>query len=276
LIRADTYGVVRRLVCRVLAAVVSAGLLTAGPAGAGPEVEVITYSVQGRGNVSSLESFAADAAATYGDPRGWSLGGSIRFDRVASGGDFTLWLAADALMSTFGGACDVVWSCRNGRNVVVNESRWLGASDSWNTAGAPLATYRQMVLNHETGHWLGFGHAFCSGAGRPAPVMQQQSMALKGCGPNPWPLVSEQARLAARRDVPLIQSGSGSGPSTTTSSSTTTSEATTTTTAKPAGPAATTTTTARGPAGGSSSMPREDRCLARMPRVALRSWRRCL
>ena len=88
-------------------------------------------------------------------------------------------------MSTFGGACDVEWSCRNGRNVVINEDRWLGASESWLEAGAPLAAYRQMVLNHETGHWLGFGHGPCSGPGQPAPVMQQQSMTLAVLRPQP-------------------------------------------------------------------------------------------
>jgi hypothetical protein len=225
--------------------------LTAPATAAGAERLVVTYEVRGRGNVSDLEALASEAVAVYADPRGWSLGGSVRFDRVASGGDFTLWLAADDVMSTFGGACDVGWSCRNGRHVVINEDRWLGATDSWNGAGASLATYRQMVLNHETGHWLGFGHGSCSGPGRLAPVMQQQSMALRGCAPNPWPLVSEQASLAARRGVPLVQSGSVAGQSSTT-------------------------TTARRPGGGPAApVALENRCVARMPEVALRPWSRC-
>lgn len=241
---------------------VSVGLW-APPAGAAPEAEVISYSVRGKGNMSNLEAFAATAAATFADPRGWNLGGSLRFDRVDGGGDFTLWLTADALMSTFGGACDVMWSCRNGRNVVINEARWLGASDSWNEGwelhqpspgqiGAPLSTYRQMVLNHESGHWLGFGHASCSGPGRRAPVMLQQSMSLTGCAPNPWPLDSERAALAARRGVPLIQTASVGGPS------------------------STTTTTSPRPSVATSPIPLENRCLARMPRLALRLWTRCL
>jgi hypothetical protein len=230
----------RRTGAIALAIVAWVTLSAGGPARAATAPAVITYSVQGRGNVSSLDDFAADAAAVYADPRGWSLGGSIRFDRVATGGDFTLWLAADRLMSTFGGACDLVWSCRNGRNVVINEERWLGATDSWHDAGGPLGTYHQMVLNHETGHWLGFGHARCPGPGQPAPVMQQQSMTLAGCAPNPWPLPSERSVLAGRRRVPIIQAGETVDP----------------------------------PSPSISAL--EANCARRLPRAALRPWTRCL
>ena len=178
------------------------GALPAAADSSGPAT--YRYSVRGKGNTSDLEAFAAAAAETYADARGWSLGGSIRFERVASGGDFTLWLSADNQMATFGGSCDIVWSCRNGRNVVINEDRWLGASPGWNEVGGNLRDYRHMVVNHETGHWLGFGHATCSSPGAAAPVMQQQSMGLQGCAPNPWPLAGERAIVARRLPAPLF------------------------------------------------------------------------
>ena len=201
----------RRFFALVVALVTWVALSGTGAAAGGPS-SVITYSVRGKGNVSDLESFAAAAAATYADPRGWSLGGALRFERVDDGGHFTLWLAADNLMAGFGGACDVTWSCRNGRNVVINEDRWLGSAGSWLAAGAPLDGYRQMVLNHETGHWLGFDHAACPAAGAPAPVMQQQSMTLAACTPNPWPLPTERSAVAAHRGVPIIRAGETLGP----------------------------------------------------------------
>ncbi|MET1033315.1 MAG: DUF3152 domain-containing protein, partial [Candidatus Saccharimonadales bacterium] len=91
--------------------------------------------------------------------------------------------------------CDSLWSCRVGPNVVINFDRWQGASSSWNANGGTLDDYRHMVINHETGHWLGFGHASCGGAGQLAPVMQQQSIDLQGCKFNPWPSTSEITTL---------------------------------------------------------------------------------
>ncbi len=164
---------------------------------AGAPSRIITYEVRGLDNGSDLEQFAAQAAETYADPRGWSLGGAVAFVRVPSGGSFTLWLAAPARVPGFGSPCSSLYSCRQGRNVIINEARWLSGSPAWNASGASLRDYRHMVVNHETGHWISFGHAFCSGAGRPAPVMQQQTISLQGCAPNPWPLDGERRSAAA-------------------------------------------------------------------------------
>jgi hypothetical protein len=179
-------------------------VLPSGSAGAlGPRI-TYSYVVRGFGNTSSLEAFAAGAAATYADGRGWNLGGSISFRRVATGGDFTLWLAAAPNVASFGSPCDSSYSCTTGRNVIINETRWLQGSPAWNASGASLADYRHMVVNHETGHWLGFAHEYCAGPGQPAPVMQQQSISLQGCRPNPWPTPAERQRLADSRQVPIV------------------------------------------------------------------------
>jgi hypothetical protein len=53
-----------------------------------------------------------------------------------------------------------------------------------------VAEYHASVINHEMGHFLGFGHQGCAGPGELAPAMMQQSMGLDGCEPNTWPFTS--------------------------------------------------------------------------------------
>lgn len=144
---------------------------------------------------SHLPGLEAKLAAVFADKRGWGLDSQVTLTKVASGCNFTVWLSAADQMPTFGSICDADWSCRVGANVVINFDRWQGASAAWNASGGSLEDYRVMVINHETGHWFGFGHKNCGGTGQPAPVMQQQSINLQGCTFNPWPLPSEQAAL---------------------------------------------------------------------------------
>jgi hypothetical protein len=154
--------------------------------------KVFTYRIATRGTiVASTQEFAQLAAETYAHPLGWRSAG-IAMRRVATGGSFTLVLADADTMTSFGSTCSRAWSCRVGRNVVINQTRWLHATKTWNAAGLSLRGYRHMVVDHETGHWLGHPHRGCGGAGQPAPVMMQQSKGLDGCRFNPWPLPSER------------------------------------------------------------------------------------
>lgn len=159
---------------------------------AAPVRRRVTYSVATRGAITtSVAVFRREAQQTYHDARGWRAGGT-QFRRVARGGDFTLVLAAASALPSFSPTCSTMWSCRVGRYVVINQERWKHASPAWNAAGQPLRDYRHMVVNHETGHWLGRSHVGCPGPGRLAPVMMQQSKGLAGCRFNPWPLPGER------------------------------------------------------------------------------------
>ena len=157
----------------------------------------VTYSVTTRGRVSaSMKVFRRQAQQTFDHPRGWRTAG-VQFRRVRRGGDFTLVLATAGALPSFSSGCSVRWSCRVGRHVVINQLRWRQASPAWNAAGRSLRAYRHMVVNHETGHWLGRGHASCRGRGR-APVMMQQSKGAGRCRFNPWPLPREAAAVRRR------------------------------------------------------------------------------
>ncbi len=152
---------------------------------------VVTYDVITKGAiVADIAQFKSQANASLNDARGWARMGVV-FQEVASGGMFTLVLSEASQIPTFSSGCGTEYSCRSGRYVIINQDRWLGATASWNQGGGSLRDYRHMVVNHETGHWLGHEHEFCGGPGQAAPVMQQQSIDLKGCVFNAWPLDSE-------------------------------------------------------------------------------------
>jgi len=152
----------------------------------------VTYTVATRGSLSAdVNEFASDVNQTLNSPLGWSRLG-VQFAQIESGGEFTVWLSEASQMTTFSASgCDTIVSCTVGNDVIINQTRWLNGSDAWNAAGGSIADYRKMVVNHEAGHWLGHGHEFCSEAGQPAPVMQQQTINMQGCAPNPWPLANE-------------------------------------------------------------------------------------
>jgi hypothetical protein len=166
-----------------------------------PVTKVVTYDVTSRGAItSSMAEFRTQANATLNDGRGWARLG-VSFQEVASGGMFTLVLSEASQVTSFSSGCGEEYSCRVGRYVIINQDRWAGATPSWNEAGGSIRDYRHMVVNHETGHWLGHDHATCGGAGQAAPVMQQQSINLKPCSFNPWPIASElwSTQLGIRR-----------------------------------------------------------------------------
>lgn len=164
------------------------------PQGSGsqtPPTPTVTYSVTTAGTISaSVSEFASQAQETLSDNRGWPQLG-IRFRQVQSGGDFTLILANANQMEGFSSGCSAEWSCRVGQNVIINQDRWTSSTSSWSGGGGSLRDYRNMVINHEVGHWLGLDHQSCPAAGSPAPIMQQQSISLQSCAPNPWPLQSD-------------------------------------------------------------------------------------
>jgi hypothetical protein len=137
-----------------------------------------------------MDVFRDSVAATYADPRGW-LAAHHRFVRVpASSGraDFKVVLSQARYLPSFSWTCSSTYSCRVGRFVIINQDRWRRGSPHF---PGTLEQYRRMVVNHETGHWLGRGHDYCGGRGRLAPVMQQQSKGMHGCRVNPWPLERE-------------------------------------------------------------------------------------
>ena len=125
-------------------------------------------------------------------PRGWAGTRGIAFELVSDAGqaDLVIHLASPQTVDLACAALNTagLWSCRLGPNIYLNVDRWFYGTPTW--AGQPIDEYRSYLINHEVGHYLGFGHVGCPAVGAPSPVMQQQSIDLNGCLPNAWPDVT--------------------------------------------------------------------------------------
>ena len=158
----------------------------------GEPTKVITWDVSTRGEVTAdLQEFKELTEEIYNDPRGWVRAG-VKFEYVESGATLHVVLASPQEVYNFSpSGCSDEWSCTVKPYVIINDDRWMGATDSFQEVGESLLNYRRMVLNHETGHWLGHDHLTQCGEQGLSPIMMQQSIDLRGCGTNPWPLVDE-------------------------------------------------------------------------------------
>ena len=167
-----------------------------------PATVVVRYRIERRTTDAATASFGEVVVSTLTDPRGWSRAGFRLIEDPRA--PYTVVLAEGPEVDRLCRPYDTYgkYSCQNGPVVALNADRWRTATPEWT---GDLATYRQMLVNHEVGHLLGQHHPpnpQCPTPGRPALVMSQQSTELNGCTPNPWPLPEEIAR-AARHDEPL-------------------------------------------------------------------------
>lgn len=163
---------------------------TAGPVlGAAGTLRRFHVAVE-EGMGITAATFAGAADRILGDERSWIAGGGLRLQRVppTATAEFTLYLASagtsERMCAQGGLDTDRYTSCRLPGQVIINADRWFMAIEGY---GAPLSVYQDYVINHEVGHQFGQGHEACTGAGKPAPVMQQQTLGLDGCVANSWP-----------------------------------------------------------------------------------------
>ncbi|WP_433314275.1 DUF3152 domain-containing protein [Micromonospora chersina] len=152
------------------------------------------------GSGEDVHAFGDAVQRALAGPGSWVDGGRLRLQRVGPGSasDFTIYLATRDTAGRLCGAGGInirvggvpYTSCRVTGKVVINLDRWRTSAPHLVAAKLPLDTYRLYVINHEVGHQLGHHHEACPGPGRAAPVMQQQTLFLNGCRPNPWPYLS--------------------------------------------------------------------------------------
>ncbi|MGW2228725.1 DUF3152 domain-containing protein [Streptomyces formicae] len=149
------------------------------------------------------ELFAKAVQKTLNDNRSWAHAKARTFERISSGKpDFVItlaspgttadWCAKSGLDTTQDNvSCDSAATER----VMINAYRWAQGAKTYGDAvqkefGSAIFPYRQMLINHEVGHRLGYNHTDCDKDGDLAPVMQQQTKFLDHdgitCKANPW------------------------------------------------------------------------------------------
>ncbi|MGC5616289.1 DUF3152 domain-containing protein [Georgenia sp. Z1491] len=142
-----------------------------------------------RGISVDRPEFGGLVMTTLNASRGWGRHGAVTFARTDGPADVVLRLTTPATVDRLCHPLNTngYTSCRVGSTVVINAHRWAYGAAPFTNAGGSLTSYRDYVVNHEVGHFLGHGHVGCPAPGRLAPVMQQQTLGMQGCVPNGWP-----------------------------------------------------------------------------------------
>ena len=168
---------------------------TIATSGAGlGDVATIRYRVEIEdGLVVDGECFAAAVAGVLNDPRGWTADGGFKFMQVGGEDDYDFRLILASPTTTnqlcWPAATGGKYSCRNREKVVLNLTRWSTGTEEFL---GEITTYRQYLINHEVGHFLGHSHRTCPEAGALAPVMMQQTKGVGDCLLNGWPTDDER------------------------------------------------------------------------------------
>jgi hypothetical protein len=162
------------------------------------------YSIEVENGITGIDltQFATTVQTVLSDPRSWTAGtgkAAISIERVDSGPiDFHVTLVSSiTVRSLCGYSIPIETSCyapkgqfkSTTNRVVLNDSRWVRGDAAYI---ADLASYREYMINHESGHALGHQHAHSCLADGLAPTMMQQTIGLKTasgqlCQANPWP-----------------------------------------------------------------------------------------
>lgn len=147
-----------------------------------PTFPVATFSYcLDASSTAEAKVLSSSASNAFSDLAGWNLGGRLKFVQVSSNCNFGIDLMPASSMSSVSTACAGQTTCGVGSTLALNLSNWLAAPAAW--IGG-IDSYREQMISHEVGHWLGFSHASCFAKSSPVPILEDPTVELDGCSPD--------------------------------------------------------------------------------------------
>lgn len=151
-------------------------------------MKTLRYKVSIDNNIKrSLKNFKKDIHNILSDKRSWK----VKFINDDMNYDFEIILSPAKKIGKICSFKGLSCTDMSINKVYINNYRWIKGSKP---SKLSLKDYRIYLINHEVGHILGFGHITPS-KGRKVPVMNQNTLGLKGGLPWMWPLGREQKML---------------------------------------------------------------------------------
>ncbi|WP_265444205.1 DUF3152 domain-containing protein [Flexivirga meconopsidis] len=180
----------------------------------GPTGRAITFSVQLEDKSGLSAAQLTPLAATVLNPQiGWPSQPGVNLqaltpEQVSSGRKptFVIAVVSPAMIEKRCGASELL--CGKGNTRYISTRALISPPAAF---GKDIPSFQLYAFNHEIGLALGKREVGCSGSGRPASVMQDQTKPLAGC--TPWPWVLGPAELQKALGEPSGQQGSATSTS---------------------------------------------------------------
>lgn len=129
-----------------------------------------------------------EVGETFANAKGWRQA-DITFSKTNQRPDLVIRFDTPAEIAASSLICSAEYNCQIENQILVNATLWQHG-DGWNGS---TVDYHSLIINHETGHFLGLGHWHCACWLMPAPVMlsHQNVTSFHIWKPNPWPTAEE-------------------------------------------------------------------------------------
>ena len=155
---------------------------TAGP------LPVQSYRYCLTGTPEQADAVRPTVQAVLGSGAPWTIGGRVAFVEARTNCNLRLGLADVNALRVLDPACATQTTCRSHNTLLIHDAAWQAAPLGW-TSG--LSGYRDELVGHVAGQWLGFEHATCGEV--PTRPLSSPALTIPGCSPQ-WYVVAPDSQ----------------------------------------------------------------------------------